>query len=50
VASRGQTVLSVADPSHVPAGAETVWTVQGGRVGPAGEAPGPASGPTEGVC
>jgi DNA replication and repair protein RecF len=32
VASRGQTVLSVADPSHVPGGASVVWSVQGGRV------------------
>jgi DNA replication and repair protein RecF len=34
VASRGQTVLSVADPSHVPSGASVVWNVQEGRVSP----------------
>ena len=31
---RGQTVLSVADQGHVPAGAEAVWEVRAGRVTP----------------
>jgi DNA replication and repair protein RecF len=34
VAGRGQTVLSVADPSHVPAEASVVWRVREGEVSP----------------
>jgi recombinational DNA repair ATPase RecF len=29
---RGQVFVSVADETHVPAGADRVWAVEGGRV------------------